>query len=139
MDRSAGLELVVVKQGNVRRKYVLDVKSDTSLNRSLRKALIFSQGQLLQEIRENGYNVLLSERLVVSDVSYSLLYSLMLYGSWQVTLLRRATLYRIEVEYTGLRMCTTCLSPSGFLLIRLFSRSSNERRTKAPSALHGSS
>jgi len=62
-----------VKQGNVRRKYVLDVKSDTSLNRELRKALIFSQGQLLQEIRDNGYNVLLSERLVVSDPSYSLL------------------------------------------------------------------
>jgi len=76
------LELAVIKQGHVRRKYVLEVRPNVSLDPELQKAVIFAQGQLLDEIEQNGYNVLLSE-------------------SWRVTLLRRGKLYRIEVEYSA--------------------------------------
>jgi len=76
------LELAVVKQGFVRRNYVLEVKPNVALRPELQKAVIFAQGQLLDEIEQNGYNVLLSE-------------------SWRVTLLRRGKFYRVEVEYSG--------------------------------------
>jgi len=78
------LELAVVKQGFVRRNYVLEVKPNVALRPELQKAVIFAQGQLLDEIEQNGYNVLLSE-------------------SWRVTLLRRGKFYRVEVEYSGRR------------------------------------
>jgi len=78
----SALELAVVKQSPIRRKYVLEVKPNLSLDPDVQRAVIFAQKQLLDEIEQNGYNVLLSE-------------------SWQVTLLRRGKLYRIEVEYSG--------------------------------------
>ena len=58
------LELAVVKTAHAKRHYVLEVKSDLSLE--LRKAIMFAQERFLEEIEENGYNVLLSERLVIS-------------------------------------------------------------------------
>lgn len=61
---SEELELSVVKKGPVRRKYVLEVKPNVSLDPELSKAVIFAQNQLLGEIEQNGYNVLLSERWV---------------------------------------------------------------------------
>ncbi|KAF9535575.1 hypothetical protein CPB83DRAFT_841991 [Crepidotus variabilis] len=76
------LELEAVKQADVKRKYVLDVRPHSKLNAELKKAVVFARDQLLSEVRKNGYNLLLLE-------------------SWHLTLLRRGKLHRIEVEYTG--------------------------------------
>ncbi|KAF5311789.1 hypothetical protein D9619_003324 [Psilocybe cf. subviscida] len=75
-------ELVSVKDTKVRRKYVLEVKRDMVGRSELPKALVFARGQLLQEVNKNGYNILLNE-------------------SWRVTLLRKAKLHRVEIEYSG--------------------------------------
>ncbi|KAH9487153.1 hypothetical protein JR316_0001222 [Psilocybe cubensis] len=76
------LEVVSIKETNVRRTYVLDVKRDARESNQLLRALMFAREQLQQEIKRNGYNVLLSE-------------------SWNVTVLRKAKLHRIQVEYGG--------------------------------------
>lgn len=67
---SEELELSVVKKGPVRRKYVLEVKPNVSLDPELSKAVIFAQNQLLGEIEQNGYNVLLSERWVAPIIFF---------------------------------------------------------------------
>lgn len=56
------VELVSVKDTKVRRKYVLEVKRDMVGRSELPKALVFARGQLLQEVNQNGYNILLNER-----------------------------------------------------------------------------
>ena len=54
----------------------------------------------MDEMEQNGYNVLLSERLVDFD---PLLLFLKPSNSWQATLLRKGKLYRVAVEYHGWR------------------------------------
>jgi len=61
---------------------LLDVKDDTRQSTDLRNAVIFAREQLLQEAKKNGYNILWLE-------------------SWQVTLLRKGRLHRVEVQYKG--------------------------------------
>ncbi|KIM48437.1 hypothetical protein M413DRAFT_440169 [Hebeloma cylindrosporum] len=76
------LDLVSVKDTNVRRTYVLELKRDARQQNDLRNAVVFAREQLLKEITKSGYNALLLE-------------------SWRVTLLRKAKLHRVEVEYSG--------------------------------------
>ncbi|KAF8168334.1 hypothetical protein B0H34DRAFT_56242 [Crassisporium funariophilum] len=76
------LEVVAIKDSNIRRTYVLQVKTDTRQSQDLPHAVMFAREQLLQEAKKNGYNILLLE-------------------SWRVTVLRKAKLHRIEVEYSG--------------------------------------
>jgi len=76
------LDLLSVKENNVRRTYVLEVKRDARQHNDLRNAVIFAREQLFKEVKKNGYNTLLLE-------------------SWRVTLLRKAKLHRVEVEYSG--------------------------------------
>ncbi|KAF8971574.1 hypothetical protein BDZ97DRAFT_1914038 [Flammula alnicola] len=78
------LDIVTVNENNIRRKYVLDVNRDMSkqLSSELPKAVAFAREQLLEEIKRSGYNILLLE-------------------SWRVTVLRKAKLHRVEVEYSG--------------------------------------
>ncbi|KAF8203290.1 hypothetical protein BJ912DRAFT_1037728 [Pholiota molesta] len=76
------LDLIYIKRSNVQRKYVLDVRNDQHLQSELQKAIVFARNQLLEEIKRNGYNILLLE-------------------SWHITVLRRAKLHRVEVEYNG--------------------------------------
>ncbi|PPQ90447.1 hypothetical protein CVT25_014965 [Psilocybe cyanescens] len=56
------LDVVSVKETNVRRTYVLDVKRDARESNQLLRAVVFAREQLQQEIKRNGYNILLSER-----------------------------------------------------------------------------
>jgi hypothetical protein len=58
------LKLVTMKGVNVRRKFLLNVSQNARLKVELRKAVTFAREQLLQEIRRNGYNILLFERSV---------------------------------------------------------------------------
>ncbi|KAF9480445.1 hypothetical protein BDN70DRAFT_877582 [Pholiota conissans] len=76
------LDLIYVKNTNVQRKYVIDVKKDQDLQNELQKAIVFARAQLLEEVKKNGYNILLLE-------------------SWHITVLRKAKLHRVEVEYNG--------------------------------------
>ncbi|KJA25949.1 hypothetical protein HYPSUDRAFT_36793 [Hypholoma sublateritium FD-334 SS-4] len=76
------LDLIFAKDSNVRRKVVLDVPKGKALREELQKAVVFARERLLEEIKQNGYNVLLLE-------------------SWNITVLRRAKLHRVEVEYSG--------------------------------------
>ncbi|PPR01181.1 hypothetical protein CVT24_006057 [Panaeolus cyanescens] len=73
--------IVSVKDNTVRRTYVLELKKPASTSVH-RKAVMFAQERLLEEIEQNGYNTLLSE-------------------SWTFTLLRKADAHRIQVEYRG--------------------------------------
>ena len=56
------LDLVSVKDSNVRRTYVLEVKRDARQHNDLRNAVVFAREQLFKEIKKNGYNTLLLER-----------------------------------------------------------------------------
>lgn len=56
------LEIVAIKGTSITRTYLLDVKHDTHKTTDLRKAVIFARGQLLQEAKKNGYNMLWLER-----------------------------------------------------------------------------
>jgi len=76
------LDLDVVKDSNVRRTYVVEIKRDAMKNNVLPRTVVFAREQLLQEVNKNGYNILLLE-------------------GWRVTVLRKAKLYRVEVEYSG--------------------------------------
>ena len=97
------LELDVIKEAPVRRKYILEVKPNISPDPGLQKAVIFAQKQLMDEMEQNGYNVLLSERFVDFDpLNYA--FFLKPSNSWQATLLRKGKLYRVDVEYHGWRM-----------------------------------
>ncbi|KDR84758.1 hypothetical protein GALMADRAFT_131550 [Galerina marginata CBS 339.88] len=78
------LEVILVKENNVRRTYAFEIKRDARESSELLKAVVFAREQLLEEIKKNGYNILLLE-------------------SWRVTVLRKAKLQRIEVEYSGRR------------------------------------
>jgi len=81
-DDSEDFQIVAIKDTSITRTYLLDVKDNTRGSADLRKAVIFAREQLLQEVKENGYNILWLE-------------------SWQVTLLRKGRLYRVEVQYMG--------------------------------------
>jgi len=58
------LDLVFVKGGNVRRTYVVEVKREAFKKDSgmLPKTVTFAREQLFEEVKKNGYNVLLLER-----------------------------------------------------------------------------
>lgn len=53
-----------MKDGNVRRKFVLEVTQEQMLLSELEKGVVFAREQLLEEIKRNGYNILLLERYV---------------------------------------------------------------------------
>ncbi|KAF9557843.1 hypothetical protein CPC08DRAFT_30178 [Agrocybe pediades] len=76
------LDVLAVKSTNVRRTYILDVKRDARQGNDLLNAVVFAREKLLEELNKNGYNTLLLE-------------------SWSVTLLRKAKLHRVQVEYSG--------------------------------------
>jgi len=56
------LDLVSVKENNVRRTYVLEVKRDARQHNDLHNAVVFAREQLFKEVKKNGYNTLLLER-----------------------------------------------------------------------------
>ena len=56
------LEIVAIKNTNVTRTYLVDIKDDARQSVDLRKAVIFAREQLLQEAKKNGYNMLWLER-----------------------------------------------------------------------------
>jgi hypothetical protein len=55
-------QIVAIKDTSITRTYLLDVKVDTRGSADLPKAVIFAREQLLQEAKENGYNILWLER-----------------------------------------------------------------------------
>lgn len=57
-----GLEIVAIKNTNVTRTYLVDIKDDARQSVDLRKPVIFAREQLLQEAKKNGYNMLWLER-----------------------------------------------------------------------------
>lgn len=59
---SPDLDLIFAKDSNVLRKFVLDVQKGKVLQEELQKAVVFARERLLEEIKKNGYNVLLLER-----------------------------------------------------------------------------
>ena len=63
------------------RKFVLDVPKGKVLREELQKAVVFARERLLEEVKRNGYNVLLLER-------YGAHYSLMSHPSNSVTINR---------------------------------------------------
>ncbi|PPQ80021.1 hypothetical protein CVT26_011903, partial [Gymnopilus dilepis] len=50
------LEVILVKETNVRRRYAFEIKRDTSERKQLLNAVVFAREQLMQEIKRNGYN-----------------------------------------------------------------------------------
>ena len=54
-----------MKDANVRRKFVVEVTHEKMLLSELEKAVVFARQQLLEEIKRNGYNILLLEWYVV--------------------------------------------------------------------------
>jgi hypothetical protein len=56
------LDLLSVKDTNVRRTYVLEFKRDARQQNDLRNAVVFAREQLLKEMKKSGYNALLLER-----------------------------------------------------------------------------
>ncbi|KAF8895052.1 hypothetical protein CPB84DRAFT_1848384 [Gymnopilus junonius] len=76
------LEIILIKETNVRRSYSFEIKRESRDKKLLLNAVVFAREQLMKEIKQNGYNILLLE-------------------SWRVTLLRKGKQHRIEVEYSG--------------------------------------
>ncbi|KAF9042087.1 hypothetical protein BJ165DRAFT_1529547 [Panaeolus papilionaceus] len=74
--------IVSVKDHTVRRTYILELKKPAKDANVHRKAVLFAQERLLEEVTQNGYNTLLQE-------------------SWTLTLLRRGDVQRIQVEYSA--------------------------------------
>ena len=97
------LQIVAIKDTSITRTYLLDVKDDTRQSADLRKAVIFAREQLLQEAKKNGYNILWLERYYLPYFLLELSVWNLLRRSWQVTLLRKGRLYRVEVQYKGRR------------------------------------
>ncbi|KAF4605433.1 hypothetical protein EYR40_004217 [Pleurotus pulmonarius] len=75
------IDIVTVAEADTCGTYVFDVKNWKRGN-ELRNAVLFAQKQLLKNVSNNGYNVLLLE-------------------SWQLTVLRRGKHHRVEVRYNG--------------------------------------
>lgn len=95
------LDIVAVGETDTRGTYVFDVHHFKK--GALHNAVVFSRQQLIGEITKKGYNILLVERYIFCH--YVLHLSLILISpSWQVTVLRRAKHYRVEVQYGGRRM-----------------------------------
>lgn len=96
-------QIVAIKDTSITRTYLLDVKDDTRGSADLRKAVVFAREQLLQEAKENGYNILWLERYYPPYFFLEFSVRYLLRRSWQVTLLRKGRLYRVEVRYMGRR------------------------------------
>jgi len=56
--------IVSVKDHTVRRTYILELKKPAKDANVNRKAVLFAQERLLEEVTKNGYNTLLQERYV---------------------------------------------------------------------------
>jgi len=83
-DEDDDIDIIYVHESWVVRTFVFDVRKDKDLENSL----LFAQQQFFEEVRRKGYNALWSE-------------------GWQLTLLRKAKRYRVEVKYTGQPACLT--------------------------------
>jgi len=83
-DEDDDIDIIYVHETWVVRTFVFDVRKDKDLENSL----LFAQQQFFEEVRRKGYNALWSE-------------------GWQLTLLRKAKRYRVEVKYTGQPACLT--------------------------------
>ncbi|KAI0314986.1 hypothetical protein OF83DRAFT_1164985 [Amylostereum chailletii] len=77
-DDEDDLDIIYIHDTDIVRNYVFDVRAQKDIQRSL----IFAQQQMLHEVRSKGYNVLWCE-------------------GWDLTLLRKAKRYRVEVRYIG--------------------------------------
>ena len=55
-------QIIAIKDTNITRTYLLDVKNDTRQSTDLHNAVIFAREQLLQEAEKSGYNILWLER-----------------------------------------------------------------------------
>lgn len=63
------LDVLAIKNTNVRRTYVIDVKQDARQGNDLLKAVVFAREKFLEELNRNGYDTLLQERWVFSPPS----------------------------------------------------------------------
>ncbi|KAF4572703.1 hypothetical protein EYR36_007213 [Pleurotus pulmonarius] len=82
------IDIVTVAEADTCGTYVFDVKNWKRGN-ELRNAVLFAQKQLLKNVSNNGYNVLLLE-------------------SWQLTVLRRGKHHRVEYSFAFTHSCPSC-------------------------------
>lgn len=69
---SSDLEIILVKETNVRRTYSFEIKREAKESKQLLNAVVFAREQLMQEIKRNGYNILLLERCVCYSLRLSI-------------------------------------------------------------------
>ncbi len=97
------IDIIYVHETRVVRTFVFDVRKDKDLENSL----LFARQQFFEEVRRKGYNALWSEGCVQHVLSRFPLISNRYHYRWQVTLLRKAKRYRVEVKYSGQPACLT--------------------------------
>ncbi|KIJ68746.1 hypothetical protein HYDPIDRAFT_147281 [Hydnomerulius pinastri MD-312] len=81
-DEEDELDIVRVRGTDTCGKYIFDFKKHAPNGAQCASAVVFAKQQLLQEITQRNYNILLLE-------------------SWTLTLLRQGKRHRIQVDYNG--------------------------------------